>query len=73
MKKIIFFNHYHKGDMHTHKEFIRHIKNELKDFKFEYYTSNPQKLINELDIQIVVAQINLKKVSLSIKIEVYLS
>jgi hypothetical protein len=53
VKKIIFFNHYHKGDMHTHKEFIRHIKNELKDFKFEYYTSNPQKLINELDIQIV--------------------
>ena len=52
MNKIIFFNHFHKGDTHTHKEFVRQIKNELKDFEFEYNTDNPQKLIDELDIKI---------------------
>jgi len=52
MSKIIFFNHFHKGDMHTHKEFVRQIKNELADFEFEYHTTNPQKLIDELGIQI---------------------
>jgi hypothetical protein len=52
MSKIIFFNHFHKGDMHTHKEFVRQIKSELSDFQFEYNTNNPQKLIDELGIEI---------------------
>lgn len=53
MKKIVFFNHYHKGDLHTHKEFVRQIKTELKDFDFEYLTNNPAKLIEELGIPVV--------------------
>jgi len=52
VNKIIFFNHFHKGDTHTHKEFVRQLKNELKDFEFEYYTNNPQKLLDELEIKI---------------------
>lgn len=52
MSKIIFYNHFHKGDMHTHKEFVRQIKNKLADFQFEYHTNNPQKLIDELSIKI---------------------
>jgi len=52
VNKIIFFNHAHKGDLHTHKEFVRQIKNELKEVKFEYLTENPQKLLDELDIKI---------------------
>lgn len=50
MPKIVFFNHFHRGDLHTHKEFIRQIKNECPDFTYEYYHNNPEKLTNELHI-----------------------
>lgn len=51
MAKIVFFNHYHRGDLHTHKEFIRQIKDELKDeVEYEYLHFNHPKLTIDLDI-----------------------
>jgi hypothetical protein len=53
MSKIVFFNHYHRGDLHTHKEFIRQIQNELPEFEFEYLHNNPAKLLLDLGIPTV--------------------
>jgi hypothetical protein len=50
MAKIIFFNHYHRGDLLTHKEYIRQIKSELQDVEFEYLHFNHPKLTRDLDI-----------------------
>lgn len=50
MSKIVFFNHYHKGDLHTHKEFIRHIQAQMPDTEFEYLHNNAEKLTAELGI-----------------------
>lgn len=50
MSKIVFFNHYHRGDLLTHKEFIRQLKNELIDVEFEYLHFNHPKLTRDLDI-----------------------
>jgi hypothetical protein len=53
MSKIVFFNHYHKGDLHTHKEFIRHIQSQLPEFTFEYLHKNAEKLTAELCIPLI--------------------
>jgi hypothetical protein len=50
MPKIVFFNHYHRGDLLTHKEFIRQIKIEHPDFEYEYSHFNHPKLTRDLDI-----------------------
>lgn len=50
MAKLVFFNHYHRGDLLTHKEFVRQIKNELPDVEFEYLHFNHPKLTRDLDI-----------------------
>ena len=50
MAKIIFFNHYHRGDLLTHKEYVRQVKNELPDVEFEYLHFNHPKLTRDLDI-----------------------
>lgn len=51
MNKIVFFNHYHRGDLHTHKEFVRQIKQELSGVKFEYLHNNPEKLLIDVGIE----------------------
>lgn len=48
--KIVFFNHYHRGDLFTHKEFVRHIKKLLPDISYEYWHFNHPKV--NLDLQI---------------------
>jgi len=50
MSKIVFFNHFHKGDLHTHKEFIRHLQAEMPNTTFEYMHNNAEKLTAELNI-----------------------
>lgn len=50
MAKIVFFNHYHRGDLLTHKEFIRQLQEELPDVEFEYLHYNHPKLTRDLDI-----------------------
>lgn len=53
MSKIVFFNHFHRGDLHTNKEYIRQIMQELPDFEYEYLHSNPEKLLLDLNIPTV--------------------
>jgi hypothetical protein len=53
MAKIIFFNHYHRGDMFTHKEFIKHLRNQLPDVIYEYLHFNHPKLTRDLEIPTV--------------------
>lgn len=60
MAKIIFFNHYHRGDLFTHKEYIRQIKNELDGVEFEYMHFNHPKLTRDLDIPKVGTPENLE-------------
>ena len=50
MSKIVFFNHLHRGDLHTHKEFIRQIQDETIGIRFEYLHNNPSKLTDDLNI-----------------------
>ena len=50
MPKIVFFNHYHRGDMHTQKEYVKQVMRELSNFEFEYKHYNPSKLTNEFGI-----------------------
>jgi len=52
MPKIVFFNHYHRGDLLTHKEFIRHIQDEL-DVVYEYRHFNHPKLTRDLNIPLI--------------------
>jgi hypothetical protein len=53
--KIIFFNHYHRGDLFTHKEFARDIKRQLPDFEFEYWHYNHPKVNADLLIPVTNA------------------
>ena len=59
MSKIVFFNHYHRGDLLTHKEFIRQLQSELPDFTFEYMHFNHPKLTRDLNIPVTGAPENL--------------
>ena len=63
MSRIVFFNHYHRGDMHTQKEFIKQVMRELPEIKFEYMHYNPRKLTDEFKINHVGApsQLNHKQ------------
>lgn len=53
MSKIIFFNHFHRGDLHTHKEYVKQIMRDLPDFTFEYLHFNPSKLTKEYGVPLV--------------------
>jgi len=59
MPNIIFFNHYHRGDLHTHKEFIRQIQTEHPDFNYTYLHQNPVKLTDEMGIQYAGSPVHL--------------
>jgi len=50
MNKIVFFNHYHRGDLHTSKEFVKEVMNKLPDVEFEYWHSNPESILQEIGI-----------------------
>lgn len=48
--RIILFNHFHRGDLFTHKEFARHMKAQMPDSNFEYWHFNHPKV--NLDVNI---------------------
>lgn len=48
--RIIFFNHYHRGDIFTTKEYIRHLMQLMPDSRFEYWHFNHPKLILDVNI-----------------------
>lgn len=51
MSKIVFFNHYHRGDLHTNKEFVKHLKELMPETEFEYLHKNPDVLTEEYGIR----------------------
>lgn len=48
--KIIFFNHFHRGDLFTHKEYARDLKMQLQEVEFEYWHYNHPKVNADLNI-----------------------
>lgn len=48
--RIILFNHFHRGDLFTHKEFARHMKALMPDSNFEYWHFNHPKVNLDLSI-----------------------
>lgn len=52
ISNICFYNHYHRGDLFTHKEFIRQIKKETSINLFYYHYNHP-KVNKDLDIPLV--------------------
>ena len=50
MNKIVFFNHYHRGDLHTSKEFVKEVMNKLPEIEFEYWHGNPEVILQEIGI-----------------------
>ena len=48
--KIIFFNHYHKGDLFTCKKFVQQIKDCLPENEYEYWHFNHPKTVLDVDV-----------------------
>lgn len=48
--RVILYNHFHRGDLFTHKEFVRHMKQLMPDSNFEYWHFNHPKV--NLDLRI---------------------
>jgi hypothetical protein len=53
INKIVFFNHYHRGDLFTHRAFIQELRKELPNILFEYLHYNHPKLTRDLNIPLV--------------------
>ena len=50
MTKIVFFNHYHRGDLFTSKEYVRQIMRNYPGFEYEYWHYNHPKIVRDLGI-----------------------
>ena len=50
MPKIVFFNHYHRGDIFTNRGYVVSVKESLKDFEFGYLHFNHPKLTRDISI-----------------------
>jgi hypothetical protein len=48
--RIILFNHFHRGDLFTHKEFARHLKSIFPSYNYEYWHYNHPKVNLDLNI-----------------------
>lgn len=51
MPKIVFFNHYHRGDIFTNRGYVVAIKESLKHFEFGYLHFNHPKLTRDISIK----------------------
>lgn len=51
VNKIIFYNHYHNGDIFISKEYIRQIMSLFPEIEYSYYHSNSPKLLKDLNIK----------------------
>ena len=51
--KIVFFNHYNRGDLFCNKEFITQIVKECPEIDFEYMHNQPEDLTNSMGIKYV--------------------
>lgn len=53
--RVILYNHFHRGDLFTHKEFVRHMTQLMPDSTFEYWHYNHPKV--NLDLRIPLTNI----------------
>lgn len=51
--KIIFFNHYHRGDIFISREFVKHLKKQLSDIEFGYLHFNHPKLTRDMEVPLL--------------------
>ena len=51
MPKIVFFNHYHRGDLFTNRGYVVAVKDALKHFEFGYLHFNHPKLTRDISIK----------------------
>ncbi len=51
MPKIVFFNHYHRGDIFTNRGYVVAIKESLRNFDFGYLHFNHPKLTRDISIK----------------------
>jgi len=49
--KIIFFNHYHNGDIHYSREFIKDIIRKTSADEYSYYHINKSNLLKDIDVE----------------------
>ena len=61
MNKIIFFNHFNKGDLHAGKEFIKQIQTEYPNIEMEYLHNNPSKITDEFNVRLIGSPNHLDK------------
>lgn len=59
--RVVLFNHFHRGDLFTHKEFARHLKQSMPDSFFEYWHFNHPKVNLDLQIPLVNTPHNLDR------------
>ena len=53
MKKIVFFNHFNRGDLFANSEFVKQIVQELPDINFEYMHYQPSNITDTLGIKYI--------------------
>lgn len=51
MPKIVFFNHYHRGDIFTNRGYVNAIRTSLRNFEFGYLHFNHPKLTRDISIE----------------------
>lgn len=61
MAKIIFFNHFNRGDLHAGKEFIKQIQKEYPEIQMEYLHNNPAKITDEFNVKLIGSPNHLDK------------
>lgn len=49
IKKVIFFNKFHRGDLLTQREFVKDLIKQAPDLEYNYLTDNPHKLLFDID------------------------
>ena len=51
INQIVFYNHYHNGDVFISKQYIKYIMSLFPDFEYTYYHANTPKLLKDLGIK----------------------
>ena len=61
MIKIVFFNHYHRGDIFTNRGYVVAITESLRNFEFGYLHYNHPKLTRDISIKYEGPPLNFEK------------
>jgi hypothetical protein len=56
-KKVLFYNHWHNGDVHMSRSYVRDLMSLLGDCDYYYYHKNDKKLLADIDYLQAVSEI----------------